>query len=65
MIRGAWNCYPSLQKKGLKVLSFDDLMQLRSLVEKKDYSHNKKAQKSKMKLLAQINVRIFDIEENK
>lgn len=52
-----------VSKKGLKVLGLDDLKELMLLVEKKDYSHNKKAQKSKMRLLAQINARIYDLEE--
>ncbi|HXG74848.1 MAG TPA: hypothetical protein VNK44_08550 [Candidatus Nitrosotenuis sp.] len=54
-----------VSKKGLKVLGLDDLKELMLLVEKKDYSHNKKAQKSKMRLLAQINARIYDLEEKK
>jgi hypothetical protein len=52
-----------ISKRGLKTLSLEDLKELIMLVEKKDYSHNKKAQKSKMKLLAQINARVYDIEE--
>lgn len=52
-----------ISKKGLKTLSLEDLKELIILVEKKDYSHSKKAQKSKMKLLAQINARVYDIEE--
>ena len=51
--------------KGLKELSIDQLKRLQLLVEKKDYSHNKKAQKSKMKLLAKINVAIYETEEGK
>lgn len=54
-----------VSKKGLKILGLDDLKELMLLVEKKDYSHNKKAQKSKMRLLAQINARIYDLEEKK
>lgn len=52
-------------KKGLKVLELEDLKQLLALVENKDYSHNKKAQKSKVKLIAKIDAAIFDIEERK
>lgn len=52
-----------ISKRGLKKLSLEDLKELIPLIEKKDYSHNKKAQKSKMKLLAQINARVYDIEE--
>ncbi|MFN3655581.1 MAG: hypothetical protein ACK4TO_09730 [Candidatus Nitrosotenuis sp.] len=54
-----------VSKKGLKMLGLDDLKELMLLVEKKDYSHNKKAQKSKLRLLAQINARIYDLEEKK
>ncbi|MDH3618743.1 MAG: hypothetical protein OEM89_08470 [Nitrosopumilus sp.] len=44
-------------------LSVDQLMRLQELVEKKDYSHNKKAHKSKLKLLGKINVRLYELEE--
>ncbi len=54
-----------VSKKGLKVLDLDDLKQLLTLVETKDYTHNKKAQKSKVKLIAKINAAIYDIEERK
>jgi hypothetical protein len=54
-----------VSKKGLKMLGLADLKELMALVEKKDYSHNKKAQKSKMRLLAQINARIYDLEEKR
>jgi hypothetical protein len=54
-----------VSKSGLKKLSLDDLLQLRSLVQDKDYSHNKKAEKSKSRLLAKINARIYDLEEGK
>ena len=54
-----------VSKRGLKTLSLSELKDLMLLVEKKDYSHNKKAHKSKMKLLAQINARIYDVEEKR
>lgn len=54
-----------VSKKGLKVLELEDLKQLQILVEAKDYTHNKKAQKSKVKLLAKIDAAIYDIEERK
>lgn len=54
-----------VSKKGLKELSLDDLKKLQILVEKKDYSHNKKAHRSKMKLLAKINVAIYEAEEGR
>ena len=52
-------------KKGLNELSIDQLKRLQILVEKKDYSHSKKANKSKMKLLAKINVAIYETEEGR
>lgn len=52
-----------VSKKGLKALELEDLKQLQTLVETKDYTHSKKAQKSKVKLLAKINAAIYDIEE--
>ena len=54
-----------VSKKGLKELTLEDLKKLQILVEKKDYSHNKKANKSKMKLLAKINVAIYEAEEGR
>lgn len=54
-----------VSKKGLKVLDLDDLKELLALVENKDYTHNKKAQKSKVNLVAKINAAIYDIEERK
>ena len=55
----------SSSKKAFKELSLEQLLRLRELVEKKDYSHNKKAHKSKVKLLSKINVRIFELEDEK
>jgi len=54
-----------VSKRGFKDLSLEQLKRLIILVEKKDYSHDKKARKSKMKLLAQINSKIFELEEGK
>lgn len=54
-----------VSKKGLKELSIEQLKKLQILVEKKDYSHSKKAKKSKMKLLAKINVAIYEAEEGR
>ncbi|KAG2475500.1 MAG: hypothetical protein NPMRIOTA_150025 [Nitrosopumilales archaeon] len=54
-----------VSKKGLKTLTHEQLDRLVILVEKKDYSRNKKTQKSKMKLLAKINAVIYDLEERK
>jgi len=52
-------------KNEFKKLSLEQLKRLQELVEKKDYSHNKKAHKSKMKLLGKINVRIYEISEGR
>ena len=46
-------------------LSVEQLTRLQELVEKKDYRHNKKAHKSKMKLLAKINVRLYELAEGR
>ena len=46
-----------------KKLSLDQLKRLQELIEKKDYSHDKKAHKSKVKLLGKINVRIYELTE--
>ncbi len=55
----------SSSKNEFKKLSIEQLKRLQELIEKKDYSHNKKAHKSKVKLLAKINVRIYELEEGK
>jgi hypothetical protein len=55
----------SSSKSEFKKLSLQQLKRLQELVEKKDYSHDKKAHKSKVKLLAKINVRIYELEEGK
>ena len=52
-------------KHEFKKLSLVQLRRLQELVEKKDYSHNKKAHKSKVKLLRKINVRIYELTEGK
>ena len=43
----------------LKNLSDDQLIMLDKLLKKKDYSNEKKAEKSKQKLLKQINIEIY------
>ncbi len=55
----------TVSQKGLKALSIAQLKRLQILVEKKDYSHSKKAHKSKMKLLTRINVAIYESEEGR
>ena len=52
-------------KHEFKKLTLEQLKRLQELVEKKDYSHDKKAHKSKMKLLGKINVRIYEITEGR
>ncbi|MBI3842507.1 MAG: hypothetical protein HY295_05125 [Thaumarchaeota archaeon] len=52
-----------VSKKGLKALTPKQLERLHVLVEKKDYFNNKKAQRSKMKLLKQITRAIYDSYE--
>ena len=42
-----------------KNLSDDQLILLDKLLKKKDYSNEKKAEKSKQKLLKQINIEIY------
>ncbi|MCH7966900.1 MAG: hypothetical protein IIB02_05720 [Thaumarchaeota archaeon] len=52
-------------KHEFKKLSLEQLKRLEELVEKKDYSHDKKAHKSKVKLLRKINVRIYELTEGR
>ncbi len=54
-----------VSNKGLKELSLRELKRLQLLVNKKDYRHSKKAHKSKMKILARINVAIYEVEEGR
>ena len=49
--------------KGLKALTIDELSKLRALLEAKEYGDNKKAYKSKKKLLKQINSAMYDIHK--
>ena len=44
---------------GMKNLSLVQLELLEKLLKKKDYSNEKKAEKSKQKLLKQINIEIY------
>lgn len=48
--------------KGLKALDVAELDRLRTLLQAKDYGDNKKANKSKSKLLKQINAAFYDRE---
>ncbi|AIC16714.1 hypothetical protein [Nitrososphaera viennensis] len=46
--------------KGLRVLSIQELDRLRMLLVAKDYGENKKADRSRKKLLKKINAEMFD-----
>ena len=48
-----------VSKNKFKNFSLEQLIRLQELVEKKDYTNQKKAAKSKKKLLSQINVEIY------
>ena len=48
-----------ISKNKFKNFTLEQLIRLQKLVEKKDYSNEKKANKSKKKLLTQINVEIY------
>ena len=48
-----------VSKKSVKILSLKQLIRLQELLENKDYSNQKSANKSKKKLLKDINVEIY------
>ena len=48
-----------VSKNKFKNFSLEQLIRLQELVEKKDYSNQKNANKAKKKLLSQINVEIY------
>ena len=48
-----------VSKNKFKNFSLEQLIRLQELLEKKDYTNQKKAAKSKKKLLNQINVEIY------
>ena len=52
-----------VSRKGVKGLTRLQLERLQILVEQKDYSNDMKAHKSKMKLLSQIAIAIYDYDE--
>ncbi|MDH3677427.1 MAG: hypothetical protein OEQ12_03910 [Nitrosopumilus sp.] len=52
-------------KQEFNKLSVTQLTRLQELLEKKDYSHDKKAHKSKLKLLGKINVRLYELGEGR
>ena len=53
-----------VEKNKLKNFSLKQLIRLQELLEKKDYSHEKKANKSKKKLLSQIKVEIYKRDDS-
>ena len=53
-----------VEKNKLKNFSLKQLIRLPALLEKKDYSHEKKANKSRKKLLSQINVEIYKRDDS-
>jgi len=53
-----------VSKNQVKNLSLEQLIRLQELLEKKDYSNEKKANKSKKKLLSQINVEIYKRDDS-
>ena len=55
----------SSSKHEFDKLSLEQLARLEELLKKKDYSHDKKADKSKTKFLKRINVRINELTEGK
>ena len=55
----------SSSKHEFDKLSLEQLARLEELLKKKDYSHDKKADKSKTKFLKRINVRIYELTEVK
>ncbi|RZD43710.1 MAG: hypothetical protein CXT78_07760 [Thaumarchaeota archaeon] len=55
----------SSSKNEFDKLSLEQLARLEELIKKKDYSHDKKADKTKSKFLKRINVRIYEITEGR
>jgi len=53
-----------VRKNKFQNLSLEQLIRLQELLKKKDYSHEKKADKSKKKLLNQINVEIYKRDDS-
>ena len=51
-------------KNKFKNFTLEQLIRLQELVEKKDYGNEKKANKSKKKLLTQINVEIYKHDDS-
>ena len=58
------NLLNEVQKNKFSSLSLEQLIRLQELVEKNDYSHEKNANKSKTKLLKQINIEIYKRDDS-
>tara|TARA_B100000029_G_scaffold175917_1_gene173166 strand:- start:4294 stop:4521 length:228 start_codon:yes stop_codon:yes gene_type:complete len=58
------NLLNEVQKNKFNNLTLEQLIRLEQLIEKKDYSHEKKANKSKAKLLKQINIEIYKRDDS-
>lgn len=54
------NLLQEVSDKGIEALTINELDKLRTLLEAKDYGDNKKAIKSKRKLLKKINSAMYD-----
>ena len=58
------NLLNEVQKNKFNNLSLEQLIRLEELLKKKDYSNEKKAVKSKAKLLKQINIEIYKRDDS-
>ena len=58
------NLLNEVQKNKFRNSSLEQLIRFQELIEKKDYSHEKKANKSKTKLLKQINIEIYKRDDS-
>ena len=58
------NLLNEVQKNKFSSLILEQLIRLQELIEKKDYSHEKKSNKSKTKLLKQINIEIYKRDDS-
>jgi hypothetical protein len=52
-----------VSKKGLRVLTMEQLIRLQTLIEKKNYGIDKKVLRSKKKLLEKISYEIYNKEK--
>lgn len=52
-------------RQAFNQMTLDELKRLQFLVEKKDYTHDRKTRRSKARLLRNINARIYELEEGR